>query len=68
MARGVGVRKRLFSYSARHLGASFLSSWRQKILRISSAMRPVYLLDRLKNLHQSEGLFYQCYLRTPNTD
>ena len=28
----------------------------------SPAMRPVYFLDRSKNLHQSEGLFYQRFL------
>lgn len=27
------------------------------------AMRSVYFLDRTKNLHQVEGLFYQCFLK-----
>ena len=46
----------------RHLSASFSLALRRKIFHIALAMRPGFLLVRMKNLRQSEGLFYQSSL------
>ena len=41
-----------------HLGTSFPPSLRRQILHIAFAMRPICLLDRAKNLYQSDRLHF----------
>ena len=54
----LGIPKEALINSAHHLSASFPPCLCRQILHIAFAMRPVCLLDRTKNLHQSDRLHF----------